>query len=390
MGASDGKIVSLNGNTYQCVRVSNYAIPGGTEGKIYTEIYGYQVGMAYWFRVEPIAWKVLKADDSEVLLMAEKVLTTHEYNKTVKADNTWASSDIRAWLNGEFADAAFTPKEQGFIRTSDTPNFDSNIIGTTGVGGADTTDRVFLPSFEEITDKSLGFLNADYDRYDDFGNYVGYYAKEPLRQALSTDFARSKGVWVDTRNTGDGEVEQIDGDSPSDLSDDLDNVVWEKFPDGSGREFSKQARYWLRSGGSLSPSYASAVLENGRVTTGWPVNYTIVGVRPWLRVSPDAVFDGTFVPPQTGDFTVGGIDGEIRYRQPGLKLSADAEGVTWTSSDPSVATVDADGNVTITGVGNVTFTATDADGNTVSKTVEVRYTVWQWLIRIFLFGWLWY
>ena len=372
--------VSLDGGTYQSETVSGYAVPGGDEGKIYTEIYGYQKGKTYWFEVEPIAWRVLASNDDEVLLMAEKVLTTHEYNKQVRSDNTWANSDIREWLNSEFASTAFTPNEQKYILLSDTPNCNSYIPGTTGVGGSDTQDHIFLPSFEEITDKSLGFLNADYDCYDDWSNYAGYYAKEPLRQALSTDFARCKGVWVDTRNTGDGEVEQIDG-----KDQDLGNVDWEAFPDGSGREFAQQARYWLRSGGSYSPTYASAVLENGRVTTGWPVNYTIVGIRPWMRVSPDAIFD------DSGMFHVDGIDDSVRYRQPNLQLTSDLEGkVTWSTSDPSIATVDADGNVTIHGVGTVIFMATDEYGNTFSKTVEVRYVWWQYIIRIFLFGWIWY
>ena len=135
------------------------------------------------------------------------------------------------------------------------------------------------------------------------------------------------------------------------------------------------------------------MLENGRVTTGWPVNYTIVGVRPWMRVAADAVLDGDFIrPTDTGLFKITGtgLDGDVRYRQEGIQLDAGDREVTWESSDPSVATIDGDGNVTITGVGTVTFTATDADGGSASKTVEVRYTVWQWFIIIFLFGWIWY
>lgn len=390
-GAPIGSVVTLGDQQYQSIRVTGYAVPGGDQGKIYTEIYGYEVGRTYWFHVETIAWTVLAKDADGVLLMAQKVLAAHEYNKTVQADNTWENSDIRAWLNGAFADAAFTAKEKASILLSDTPNADSFIPGTTGVGGNDTTDKVFLPSIEEITDKSLGFLNADYDHYDDFGNYVGYYAKEAKRQAFSTDFAKGQGVWVDTRNTGDGEVERIDGD-PGDFGDDLDNVAWEKHPDGSGREYSKTARYWLRSPGE-NTTYAAAVLENGRVTTGWPVDYTIVGVRPWMRVAVEAVLDGSFIrPTDTGLFKINatGIDGDIRYRQEGVKLDAGDREVTWETSDSSVATIDNEGNVTTHGVGTVTFTATDVSGGSASKTVEVRYTVWQWLIIIFLFGWIWY
>ena len=36
--------------------------------------------------------------------------------------------------------------------------------------------------------------------------------------------------------------------------------------------------------------------------------------------------------------------------------------------------------------------ATDSEGNTLSDSVEIttKYIWWQWLIIIFLFGWIWY
>lgn len=68
--------------------------------------------------------------------------------------------------------------------------------------------------------------------------------------------------------------------------------------------------------------------------------------------------------------------------------------VTYSSSDPSVANVDANGKVTATGTGNATITCTvkDTQGNTVTDTceVEVKYNWWQWIIVIVLFGWIWY
>ena len=68
--------------------------------------------------------------------------------------------------------------------------------------------------------------------------------------------------------------------------------------------------------------------------------------------------------------------------------------VTYSSSDPSVANVDANGKVTATGTGNATIICTvkDTQGNTVTDTceVEVKYNWWQWIIVIVLFGWIWY
>ena len=68
--------------------------------------------------------------------------------------------------------------------------------------------------------------------------------------------------------------------------------------------------------------------------------------------------------------------------------------VKYSSSNPSVATVDSNGNVKATGTGNATITCTVTDeyGNTVSDTcnVKVSYAWWQWIIVIVLFGWIWY
>ena len=50
----------------------------------------------------------------------------------------------------------------------------------------------------------------------------------------------------------------------------------------------------------------------------------------------------------------------------------------------------ATGKLTATGIGTATITATTADNRTETCTVTVQYAWWQKLIRIFLFGWIWY
>ena len=68
--------------------------------------------------------------------------------------------------------------------------------------------------------------------------------------------------------------------------------------------------------------------------------------------------------------------------------------VSYTSSNPKVATVDDNGTVygAKKGGATITCTVTDSNGNTVSDTckVTVKYTWWQWIIKIVLFGWIWY
>ncbi len=86
---------------------------------------------------------------------------------------------------------------------------------------------------------------------------------------------------------------------------------------------------------------------------------------------------------------------DIATITPSISADADVDyTVTYSSSNPSVASVDANGKVSTgkTGSATITVTVTDEYGNTVSDTcnVEVRYTWWQWIIVIVLFGWIWY
>ena len=76
-------------------------------------------------------------------------------------------------------------------------------------------------------------------------------------------------------------------------------------------------------------------------------------------------------------------------------ITVDVEGqVQWISTDKDVATVDKDGNITAVGMGKARVIAVVTDENGIVHKagcrVEVELTWWQWLIYIFLFGWIWY
>lgn len=75
----------------------------------------------------------------------------------------------------------------------------------------------------------------------------------------------------------------------------------------------------------------------------------------------------------------------------GYKSDYSAKQIKWESSNTKVATVDNQGNVTMTGKGTATITAKSTDGLASAKcTVEVGYSTIQWIIIIVLFGWIWY
>lgn len=68
--------------------------------------------------------------------------------------------------------------------------------------------------------------------------------------------------------------------------------------------------------------------------------------------------------------------------------------IKFESSNPKVVSVDENGKVTALkkGSADITVTVTDEYGNSLSDTckVNVTYTWWQWIIKIVLFGWIWY
>ena len=71
--------------------------------------------------------------------------------------------------------------------------------------------------------------------------------------------------------------------------------------------------------------------------------------------------------------------------------ASDGRKIVYKSSDTSVATVDGNGNISAVGTGNATITAT-IEGTNISATcsVSVSYSAIQWIIIIFLLGFLWY
>ena len=95
---------------------------------------------------EPIRWIVLAREEDRVLAISKYVLDCRLYDGEY-APVTWETCDLRAWLNGEFLETAFSRAEQGLIplaRTPADPNPDYPVDP-----GEDTEDRVFLLSILE-------------------------------------------------------------------------------------------------------------------------------------------------------------------------------------------------------------------------------------------------
>lgn len=63
----------------------------------------------------PIEWLIYKKEDGRLWLVSDKILDCRQYSSDTD-DTSWAASDLRAWLNGEFCDIAFSNEEKTLLR----------------------------------------------------------------------------------------------------------------------------------------------------------------------------------------------------------------------------------------------------------------------------------
>ena len=95
---------------------------------------------------EPIRWIVLARDGDRVLVISRYVLDCKLYDEE-RRPVTWETCTLRAWLNGEFLNAAFDADELELIQTTHV-TADPNPIYDADPG-ADVDDKLFLLSLYE-------------------------------------------------------------------------------------------------------------------------------------------------------------------------------------------------------------------------------------------------
>lgn len=174
--------------------------------------------------LEEIEWLVLDVKDGVSLLVSRYALDTLPYN-TDFTDITWENSSLRAWLNGDFMNAAFSDKEKSAILTAEVDN--SPAQGNSeyeAVESNNTQDTVFLLSYAEAWQ---------------------YFTKDASRICTPTAYAVSRGAWI----------------SPDDA---------------------KTCAWWLRSPGS-NGSCAMRVSGDGTGRSAF-VDYKDPAVRPVIRI----------------------------------------------------------------------------------------------------------
>ena len=95
---------------------------------------------------ETITWRVFDVQDNRAFLITEYVALMRDYHYDF-VDVTWEDSEIRRWLNLVFYHR-FSEHERTQIAETYVINLDNQWFGTPG--GNNTTDKIFLPSIEEV------------------------------------------------------------------------------------------------------------------------------------------------------------------------------------------------------------------------------------------------
>ncbi len=139
---------------------------------------------------EEIEWMVLEFDETnrKVLLISRYGLDAKQFN-TVYSDMTWEACSLRAWLNNEFLNDAFSTEEQSAIIITEVDN--SSDQSYWGTSCDNTRDRIFLLSSTEANQ----YFGVE---YADGGKNTG-------SRAAPTHHAIADGAWAsDDNRTDDG------------------------------------------------------------------------------------------------------------------------------------------------------------------------------------------
>lgn len=141
---------------------------------------------------EPIVWWVMMSSDNMLYLLSESILDTGLYNSEYK-DITWAECDLRTWMNNDFLNKAFTENERLLIAKTKIKTGDNTV--SNAKGGADTEDRIFAMSHEELLEIANRGVGIDV-----FSMYA-FPTKKALSNGIETASYGTASWWLRTPGT---------------------------------------------------------------------------------------------------------------------------------------------------------------------------------------------
>lgn len=154
--------LSLEGERYRGVYFTHYRpmSPGipSDEKRSEQDDNGFATGTVYWFRFEPVRWRILTQRSGRALLLADLILDAVPYQDNVRESpetkdpsstvtdangapdgtyaNVYAYSRVRQFLTDEFSRTAFTEKQAALLAPTSTAGDYSQV--------SESGDRVFL------------------------------------------------------------------------------------------------------------------------------------------------------------------------------------------------------------------------------------------------------
>ena len=198
---------TYKGTKYRAVTFSQYrpyhTICSSSSDHAFQDENGYTPNNIYYFKYEPLKWRVL--DPSTGLVLCENIIDSQAYSNTIykygtdpygytaywnDAEHThyandYATSSIRAWLNDDFYNTAFSSSQKASILTSELDNKACS-ASRSEFDSETTYDKVFLLSWSEMQNTAYGF--------------PANTSSSSARQAKDTDYAKCQGLWIDPLN----------------------------------------------------------------------------------------------------------------------------------------------------------------------------------------------
>lgn len=198
------KDIPYNGNKYRAVKINQYR-PLGTNGistalKTYQDDNGYYTGNTYYFKYEPLTWRVL--DPSDGYVMCNQIIDSQAYQNIIYCNgdryytrnnwynsqecvnyaSDWVTSSLRQWLNNDLYNTAFTAKEKAQI---DTTYLKNKSIKSDIYDSADTFDKIFLISYYDAKNSVYKFSSSS-----------SWGDADTAKQMKGTDYAKCQGLYV--------------------------------------------------------------------------------------------------------------------------------------------------------------------------------------------------
>ena len=204
----------------------------GSEDVSFQDDNGFTKGTAYWFKYEPIKWRVLSEDGGKALVVSDVILDAQSFNDA-SLDGNYKTSEIREWLNSTFYTTAISEAQQEFVETTKVDNSAATTADPSNMYACDNTDDdVFLLSYADASNSAYKF-SSDSDR-----------------SIMGTDYAVCQGLFVkaETGNT---------------------------------------SQWWLRSPHSVKSNCVMRVKPEGFIGGENPVNYNSVGVLAAMTIILD-------------------------------------------------------------------------------------------------------